>query len=44
VEYRADGGRRALRLAYSPWPIEWEDPAASRKALASWGETTQILE
>jgi hypothetical protein len=39
VEYRADGGKRALRLAYSPWPIEWGNPPASREALASWQET-----
>ena len=44
VEYRADGGKRALRLAYSPWPIEWENPPTSREALASWRKTAQIPE
>lgn len=44
VEYLADGGKRALRLAYSPWPIGWENPSASREALASWGGTAQITE
>lgn len=24
LEYRAEGDKRALRLFYSPWPIEWE--------------------
>jgi hypothetical protein len=34
-EYRAEGPRRALRLLYWPWPIEWGDDAAR---LAGLGE------
>ncbi|MCX5917312.1 MAG: hypothetical protein NTX30_11630 [Deltaproteobacteria bacterium] len=34
VEYRARGTERALRLVYSPWPIEWETPRAPKEALA----------
>jgi hypothetical protein len=34
VEYRARGTERALRLAYSPWPIEWGIPRASEEAVA----------
>jgi hypothetical protein len=26
LEYRGDGGKHALRVLYSPWPIEWEHP------------------
>jgi len=32
VEYRADGPTRALRLLYSPWPIEWEQLPALEEA------------
>jgi hypothetical protein len=31
VEYRAEGDKCALRLLYSPWPIEWGCPPASRE-------------
>ena len=34
VEYRARGAERALRLVYSPWPIEWEASGAPKEALA----------
>jgi hypothetical protein len=38
VEYRARGRERALRLVYSPWPIEWETSRASREAVAAFRE------
>jgi hypothetical protein len=34
LEYRAGGNKCALRLFYSPWPIEWECPPASQKAVS----------
>jgi len=32
LEYRADGPKRTLRLLYSPWLIEWENPPAHKEA------------
>ncbi len=34
LEYRGDGSKRALRMLYSPWPIEWESPAVRDGTLA----------
>lgn len=28
LEYRGDGSRHALRVLYSPWPMEWESSSA----------------
>jgi hypothetical protein len=33
LEYRSDGPKHALRLFYSPWPIEWESPSAGAEAI-----------
>ncbi len=33
LEYRAEGKKCALRLLYSPWPIEWECSPASPEAI-----------
>ncbi len=33
LEYRAEGEKCALRLFYSPWPIEWECSPASPEAI-----------
>lgn len=35
LEYRADGPKRALRLLYSPWPVEWERSPAPKGAITS---------
>jgi hypothetical protein len=34
LEYRSEGPKRALRLLYSPWPIEWEKSPALQGAVA----------
>jgi len=34
LEYRSEGPKRALRLLYSPWPIEWEKSPALQEAVA----------
>jgi len=34
LEYRAEGDKCALRLLYSPWPIEWECSPASQEAIS----------
>jgi len=33
LEYRSRGSKKALRLLYSPWPMEWESPASSSRAV-----------
>jgi len=38
LEYRAEGQKRALRLLYSPWPIEWEQFPALAEAVSGWEE------
>ena len=40
LEYRADGGKRALRVFYSPWPIKWESSPAPQEAIADRDELT----
>ena len=34
LEYRAEGEKRALRVFYSPWPIEWELSRARTESTA----------
>jgi hypothetical protein len=34
LEYRAQGPKRALRVLYSPWPVEWENPPPPQEAIA----------
>ncbi len=34
LEYRAEGPTRALRVLYSPWPIEWASSLPSQEAIA----------
>ncbi len=38
LEYRAEGPKRALRLLYSPWPIEWANSTAPKEPIAQRGE------
>jgi hypothetical protein len=33
LEYRTQGGRCALRLLYSPWPMEWDCPPSQPEAI-----------
>jgi len=33
LEYRAEGPSRALRVLYSPWPIEWASSPPSQEAI-----------
>jgi hypothetical protein len=40
LEYRADGGKRALRVLYSPWPIQWESSPAPQEAIGNRDELT----
>lgn len=40
LEYRADGGKRALRVLYSPWPIKWESSPAPQQAFTNPDELT----
>ena len=34
LEYRAEGSARALRILYSPWPIEWVSSPLPREEIA----------
>ena len=34
LEYRAEGSARALRILYSPWPIEWVSAPLPREEIA----------